>query len=347
MAALVSSQAEVPMHSIPFDEKRTNDPRTPIMLMVDDPAPIVHVYRCHHPPFMTDDGRPLLEEVPTDFVERFAEVVERWGMRGKFSIVPGMGGRGNLTGGIDGERVDEIRRWLDLVRERLAQHMDFCPEMITHNLAVDLASGKFLGVNEAVWAETQTERTLAPYITRALEMLRDAGINATGVTSPWDFGIKEEAHYQRAIVAAQRAVYGRERSWYFLHMMDRHPESRPWLAVNEPPTVLVSIPSTVNDWCWQTIHSAETGPTYLCRVADEFLTQDGRSGQIATVVAAGGWPILVTHWQSVFSNGLETGLAALDEVGRRVSEQLSDRVVWCSATEVMERTIRSCERLGG
>jgi hypothetical protein len=53
---------------------------------------------------------------------------------------------------------------------------------------------------------------------------------------------------------------------------------------------------------------------------------------------------LVTHWQSLFSNGLETGIAVLDEVGRRIQTLLADEVVWCSASEAMERTILQAER---
>ena len=37
---------------------------------------------------------------------------------------------------------------------------------------------------------------------------------------------------------------------------------------------------------------------------------------------AGGWPVLLTHWQSLYSNGLGTGLAVLEEVGRRVRASL-------------------------
>ena len=43
-----------------------------------------------------------------------------------------------------------------------------------------------------------------------------------------------------------------------------------------------------------------------------FLTPDGRGGKIREVLDAGGWPVILTHWQSLFSNGLETGLAVLD-----------------------------------
>jgi hypothetical protein len=312
------------------------------MLIVDDPAPIVHVYRCHvldthRLPPLTDDGRPLLEEIPNAVLERFIGVVERWDMRGKFSIVPGMGGRGDLVNGMDGGRKEEIREWLGLVRSRLAPHMDLCPEMITHNLALDLASGDFLPISEAEWSFQQREETLTPYVARALEMLREGGIEATGVTSPWDFGVKVEAEYQRAIAAAMKQVYRRHRSWYFLHEMG--PESRPQIVIDEPPTKLVSIPSTVTDHCWQTIHSPKGDRGYINGIADRFLSQDGSSGDVRAVLEAGGWPILVTHWQSLFSNGMQTGLAVFDEVGRRVQEHLTDEVVWCSASEVMERMI--------
>jgi hypothetical protein len=335
------------MHPIPLDPARVADPRTPIVFIVDDPAPIAHVYRCHavdvhKGPAVTRDGRPLLEDIPNDVLAHFADVIQRWGIRGKYSIVPGLGGRGDLVHGIDGGRVEEIRAWLDLARERVAPQMDFCPEMITHNLTVDLEKGGFLPLSEVEWSFSQTTETLTPYITRALEMLTAAGIEATGVTSPWDFGSKVEPAYQRAIVAAMKGVYGKDRCWYFLHM--RGPEARPELVISEPPTQLVSIPCTMNDFLWQTIDSPRTDRDYVLAIADQFLTTDGKGGAIRDSLTAGGWPILVTHWQSLFSNGLETGIAVLDEVGRRIQTLLADEVVWCSASEAMERTILQAER---
>lgn len=330
------------MHQIPLDPKRVADSRRPIMFIVDDPAPIAHVYRCHvvdvhKGPGLTRDGRPLLEDIPNDVLGHFADVIQRWGIRGKYSIVPGLGGRGDLVHGISGGRLEEIREWLDIARTRLAPQMDFCPEMITHNLTVDLEKGGFLPLSEVEWSFSQTAETLTPYITRALQMLKDADIGATGVTSPWDFGSKVEPAYQRAIIAAMKAVYGKDRSWYFLHM--KGPEARPELVVSEPPTQLVSIPCTMDDFLWQTIDSTRTDRDYVLGIADQFLTTDGKAGAIRASLTAGGWPILVTHWQSLFSNGLETGIAVLDEVGKRVQDLLRDEVVWCSGSEVMERTI--------
>jgi hypothetical protein len=74
-------------------------------------------------------------------------------------------------------------------------------------------------------------------------------------------------------------------------------------------------------------------------VADQALTRDGREGAVRRVLDAGGWPVLVTHWQSLFSNGLETGLKALDEVGRRVGATLGGAVSWSSCSELVGLTL--------
>ena len=99
----------------------------------------------------------------------------------------------------------------------------------------------------------------------------------------------------------------------------------------------MSVPATAADCFWQTIDTPRTDDDLISAVADELLTADGRAGRIRELLDAGGWPILLTHWQSLFSMGLETGLAALDEVGRRVSEHLSGEVEWLSVMEVARR----------
>lgn len=318
--------------------------KTPITLLVDDGCPLVHVYRyhwedVHHKRPETADGRPLADLVPNAFLDRFCDVVERWGLRGKFSIVPAPAGKGDVVRGVAGDP-EATRAWLATAKRRLSARFDFTPEGITHNLAVDLATGASLPEGENAWSQTQTRATLTPYLTRALSLLRDAGIDATGVTSPWVFGIKVEPEYIAAIVAAQRAVYGRTFSFYFLHMLHDRPSSRPWIARDDGESVLVSIPSTVDDLWWETINTPRADAATVGAVADRLLTADGRAGKIREVLDAGGWPVILTHWQSLFSNGLETGLAVLDELGRRVGAALGDEVAWASCMELAERTVR-------
>jgi len=317
--------------------------RVPIALLVDDSCPLVHVYRYHWEDVhkkapMTDDGRPLHDVIPNEFLDRFCDVVQRHGMAGKFSIVPAPAGLGDIVRGIEGFDPHLTQSWLHTAQTRLGDRFDFCPEGLTHNLTVDLETGAFLPVGELEWSHTQNRTTLTPYLIRELELLKAAGIDATGITSCWTFGQKVEAEYIAAIVAAQQAVYQRDFSWYFLHIWHRYPNTRPYIAYAQEGTVLVSINSTVDDFFWETINSPRTDPAYIESVTDLLLTADGQGGAIREVINAGGWPILMNHWQSFFSNGLETGLAVLDCLGERISATLADEVEWMSCQEIALRT---------
>jgi hypothetical protein len=318
--------------------------RTPITLLVDDSCPLIHVYRCHvmdvhHDPPLTKDGRQMLETIPNAFLDRYCDVVEEHGIAGKFSIVPAPGGLGDVVQGIAGHDPALTRQWLGTAQRRLGPRFDFCPEGITHNLAVNLSDGGYFDQGESDWSQTQTRETLTPYMIRQLELVRDAGIDCTGVTSPWVFGIKVEPAYVAAIVAAQQAVYNRDFSWYFLHMIYDQPDLRPWIAPDTGQQVLVSIPANVTDYWWETINSPRTDAEFINGIADRILTADGRGGRVREVLEAGGWPILLTHWQSLFSNGTGAGLAALDEVGRRVARSLGDEVEWVTCMEIARRSI--------
>jgi hypothetical protein len=317
--------------------------RAPLTLLVDDSCPQLHIYREHlvavdrRAP-ITHDGRELLDLIPNAFLDRFCDVAERWGIAGKFSIVPAPAGRGDIVRGIDGHDPASAHAWLATVRARLTARFDITPEMLTHSLAIDLERGQPVDQGEAEWSQSQSRTTLTPYLTRSLELLAQAGVDATGFTSPWNFGTRVEAEYLAAMAEAQRHVYGRRATWYFLHIWHRYPASRPYLAFAQGDTTIVSIPSTVDDWLWATIDSPRSDRAWVESIADSMLTADGRSGAIREVLDAGGWPVIMTHWQSLFSNGLETGLAALDLLGERVAASLADEVVWATCSELAART---------
>jgi hypothetical protein len=317
----------------------------PISLIVDDPCPILQVYhyQCLHRPVpspVTRAGKAVERTIPTSFLERFCDTVEQTGLRGKFSIIPAPAWRGDVVKGVDGD-LPGTRAWLDVARRRLGGRFDFCPECVTHDYAVDLDTGALSDMNECDWSQEQDRETLTRYITCALALLRDAGIDATGVTSPWVFGDQVEEDYMAAIIAAQAAVYGRRRSWYFLHMLEAHPTARPWVAHRGDDACLVSVPSNTEDVFWKSIDSGRTDAEWVDGMADELLGRDGRSGQIRDVLDLGGWPVILTHWQSLYSNGLMTGLAALRETGRRIGALLSAEVRWTSFTELMDATLEA------
>ncbi|MBE6571347.1 MAG: hypothetical protein E7656_03810 [Ruminococcaceae bacterium] len=310
--------------------------KLPITLIIDDPSPIVSVYYSHAAKRTTADGRPLIKHYPTSFLKDFCDVIEKRGIMGKFSIVPAPGNYGDIVNGIEGISMDEMHEWLEIAKSRVAPQFDIGPEMLTHNKAVDLATGKALEMRECDWATTQNFETLTPYISKALSILKEAGFECTGVTSPWDFGIQVEEEYVRAISQAMFDVYGKKNAWYFLHVLRNNPNIKPWVAYDDGDRCVVSIPSATDDVFWQTINCASTDDEYVSSVADQLITADGKRGQLIETLETGGYPMFHTHWQSLCSNGLFTGLRALDEVGKRINEHLSDRVEWMKVSDVMQ-----------
>ena len=313
--------------------------KIPVSLIVDDPAPIISVYYEHAASRTTSDGRPLIPTYPNEILDRFCDIVEKHGIKGKYSVIPMPGNKGDIVNGLEGVSRDDLDEWLDTVKTRLVPYFSICPEMLTHHKAVDLATGGALPMNERDWASTQDRTTLIPYISKALAILKDAGFSPIGVTSPWDFGIEVEDEYEAAISRAVFDTCGSNEAWFFLRQLRNVPKARPWVALSEEGRTLVSIPSTLKDCNWRTINCPDTSDEYVSRAADEILTEDGKSGEFVRVLESGGYPILLMHWQGLMSNGLGTGLRILDEVARRINLHYSDKVEWMSFEEIMRLVV--------
>ena len=152
--------------------------KIPISLIIDDPAPVISVYHEHAESPLTKDGRPLVPTFPNALLDEFCDITARWGMRGKFSVVPMPGNKGDIIRGLEGAADADIKAWIQTVQTRLLPAFSVGPEMLTHHKAVDLSTGEALPMNEMEWAATQDRTTLTPYIARALSILREAGFLA-------------------------------------------------------------------------------------------------------------------------------------------------------------------------
>lgn len=310
--------------------------KTPVSLIIDDPAPMLSVYFTHAGKDLTDDGRKFVEYYPNELLFEFCDVAEKHGLKGKFSVVPMPGNRGDIINGIEGVSKNDLDEWLFTVKKRVAGLFSVGPEMLTHNRAVDLSDGSALPMDEQEWASTKDRTELIGYIAKALSILKQAGFDPTGVTSPWRFGIEVEDEYQAAISAAVERVTGSKKAWFFLRSLRGVPNAKPWVALEEDGRTLVSIPATLSDYFWKTIDEARTDGEFVSSLADKIITEDGKGGKLVEVLETGGFPILITHWQSLMSNGLGTGIRALDETARRIEKNLSDRLEWMSFTEILD-----------
>jgi hypothetical protein len=290
---------------------------------VDDPTP------CRNPMWYEYPGAGHEAVVPLSFLERFARMIEHTGAAGKFSVVPCPGGQGRIDEEMPGISRDELDSWLRLVRERIAPRWSIGPEMLTHNRAIDLATMRLLPEREDVWAATQDEATLTRYIAHALQLLRNAGLEPSGVTSPWAFGREVEGAYADAIAAALRDVCGVTTGWYFLHSDTQasHVAQRIMRLDPAAATGLVSIVSGQRDFLWETQYGEPAS-------IDHVLAPDASSGRLADLFAGGGPIVLTTHWQSLFSNGRGTGLDALEVLCERINGAWGRRIRWTTTQEL-------------
>ena len=317
--------------------------KVPISIIIDDPAPVISVYYEHAYPTVTEDGRPLVPTYPNELLYKFCDIIERNGIKGKFSIVPMPGNKGDIVNGIEGVDPDDVKEWMDTVHARVLKNFTPCPEMLTHHKAVDLKTGEALPMNEESFSKTQTRETLTPYIAKALELHKAAGIRSVGVTSPWNFGVDVEDEYTAAISKAVYDVTGSRNAWYFLHFSTSKPNVKPWIALEEEGRTLVTMPSVIRDYIWGTISSTDTSDEYVRSIADLYITEDGQDGTIIKRIGDGCYPIFHTHWQSLMSNGLGTGLRVLDTIARRINSHLLDKVEWMSFEEIMNYVIDNKE----
>lgn len=336
--AAVSAATNAPLNDVLSGAQSKTIPLT---LIIDDPAPCIQVYWWHVAERQNTDkptlksGEPILRDVPVTFASEVADVLQRRGIKGKFSVLPYPAGLGSIAHGFQGYPRADVERWLAIVRRKIAPRMDITPEILTHTKAIDLATHKLLSENERQWSTHQTAETLTPYIAEALRILKSVDLPATGVTSPWDFGGQVEPEYQRAIMNAQQQVNGRRQTWYFLHQSGEL-SFQSKVVRREGDGWLVSIVSQCPDVFWQTLETKETSEAYVRSVADQLLTENGQRGRAADLFRAGTPIVMLAHWQSLFSNGRKTGLRVLDEVGRRVQTAWGSRVRWVTCFELAQ-----------
>ncbi len=309
--------------------------KIPVSLFIDDGAPRIHIYRYHVRDGVTPSGLVLKENIPNSFLDAFCDVVEKHGIRGKLSIVPMAACRGDIINGFPPFPDNETHAWIETVNRRLSGAFSFSPEMLTHLDTYDIKNGGFLPVWEKQWAASQTRETLRPYVTKAISMLRDAGIRAVGSSSPWFFGAEVEDDYTAAISDAVYDVWGVKTAWVFVNARFGEKNVRPWTVFNDGDRRTITVPATSGDTLWDTweVPEKDITPALISSIADRILTEDGESGDFAVNIKNNSSPVMLHHWQSMYSNGSLLGLRALELAVSRINRIYGDRIEWMSAEE--------------
>lgn len=323
--------------------------RTPLSLIVDDSCPVLnlapywieqrHAWRREHRPNTAPEEwegdiskvASLPRNIPSDFAAKWGEWCGEQGIKGKFSIIPMPAGVGRIDQRLEGFSDAELHGWLQVARETIGPNFDLTPEMLTHTHVVDLHTlNPTSEWEQAEWVEPPVE-PLTEYITLAMQILKNVGIECEGVTSPGAFGKRREEAYARATLDAALQVNGNARPFYFLWLKhDEMPDVPLWHVEKEEGVAIASIVSCAGDWFggW-TGYDNPGNP-------DLFLTHDLQGGRLPPVLAQERPCVLVGHWPGFYFGGDEIGFKVLCEVKRRLDSFDPDgtRTLWMKTSEI-------------
>ncbi|MCC7146752.1 MAG: hypothetical protein IT443_09920 [Phycisphaeraceae bacterium] len=309
-------------------------PRLAASLLVDDGSP-VNLMVSHHP----GGGHRYL--IPHTLTVRFASLCRKFGVRGKFSIVPMPLGLGRLDGQILGVPPRHLARFRAIARKGIAPNFDITPELLTHLFAINPKTGGAWHLFEDLWVEQASVGSIADLLAMALVILKNAGLPANGVTSPWMTGENNEADYAQAIGQAQWLVHRRKLTWYMLHVQENGPPRQPVVTSRHAQRGqnVVMVPANTGDLWWNTqfAHSPREAKQIAADGLDKLLSADGRSGRLREVFDAGGPLTILTHWQSLFSNGSAAGLWGLEQLLGRMKKTFGSRIQWVRCSELARR----------
>ena len=166
------------------------------------------------------------------------------------------------------------------------------------------------------WSVGKSADEMADYLGYALRILKNAGLECEGVTTPGGFGNRSRPALARATLEACRDVFAAEIPHYFRHLFtdDRSVAPRVEYAsgLDGPdPRCVVSIIGCTGDWFggWDGLEPA-TSTSSSPRTAG--------AGGCPEVIARGEPAIMVCHWPGIYFNGEEVGFNIFKEVVRRL-----------------------------
>ena len=347
----------------PADGVKVLNPRgrVPVSHLIDDSTCLVNLAHFCIPQFaqvfpngMKQDWRKLPREIPDAFVRKFGEWCHENGVKGKYSVIPFPA----MVGWVDREMPGWTKRQLEaslaLLRDVMSKDWDFTPEMVTHTRVIDPKSGRALepydesNMENWAWSQKRSVDELAEYIAYALRPLKNAGIDATGVTSPGGFGGKNLPNYSKAVLQACRDVFKTEIPFYLKKVNTDDKSVAPEVLTasgldGDNPSCVVSIIGCTGDWFggWDGLEPGHV---------DKFITEDFKGGRLPQVIARGEPAVMVSHWPGMYFNGEEIGFNIFKEIVKRLHAAY-DNLIWMKFSELgrywAAKELTKIEKSGG
>jgi len=333
--ASASSTSAARAEGAPAPARASASAKIPFSLIIDDGSPV-------DPLFYEIPGYETPFLVPRAFTQRVADTFDKYDLRGKLTIIPMPSCLGRLDQSLKRVPAEHLQDFLQVVRERIQPRFDITPEFLTHLRAYDLKKGQYQHIFEDVWITGAPPEEIVEYFVLAFTILKNVGLNATGITSPWDSGIDVEKKYAQALAEAQSKVFGRELTWYFLYVSEWGGPRQCSIEYDDPSRHLlaVSVPANTTDIFWSMeLPTRAERVQFISHGIDRLLSADGRTGRIRQLIDSGYPVVLVTHWQSLYTQGTGLGLEGLATLAERIRNVFGNSLEWVSCSERAKRFV--------
>lgn len=318
--------------------------RVPVNLIIDDSTCLVNLAHFAIPQFAEvfpnnykQDWRKLPREIPDSFVREFADYCTEHGVKGKYSIVPYPACVGWVDRDMPGWSKKELLDSLDLVRKEITPNWDIHPEMVSHTWVINTKTGRpYEERSERFmenwrWTDGKSVDELTDYLSYALRVLKQAGLQCEGITTPGGFGNRALKELSLASLQSCRDVYNAEIPHYFRHLYTGSEsvvprvENAKHLGTDHPECV-VSIIGCTGDWFggWDGLEIGHV---------DQFITADLKSGRMVEVIDRGEPACMVCHWPGIYCNGEKFGFQILKDIVARLHEKY-DNLIWMKLSEL-------------
>ena len=313
--------------------------KIPFSLIIDDGAPV-------DPLFYELPGYETPFLVPAKFTRKVADTFDRFDLRGKFTIIPMPSCLGRIDQSLKRVPQEHLLEFLKLMRERVSTRFDITPEFLTHLSSYDLKTATYRRhMYEDTWITQATKEEIVEYFTLAFQILRNVGIESTGITSPWVSGIDVEDKYAQSLADAQWNIFKRKLTWYFLYAAsDREKPYQCNVKYKNPERgqVVVSVPANAGDIFWSMdLTDKKDRPKFIKEGIDRLVSPDGKTGRIRQLIDSGYPVVIVTHWQSLYTQGTGLGLEGLSVLAERIQKVFGTSFEWVTCSEMAKRYAES------
>jgi hypothetical protein len=208
--------------------------------------------------------------------------------------------------------------------------------MITHRQTMDLKTGRLLDMPEWEWSRKQSARTLTAYISRAAGMLENVGLRTNGVTSPVDFGKKNDRNYARAVATAGQRL-GQNTTWYYLSNDLAAPAPQPkitYLSSDNKRCAMDMLSCSNDKLLSEIVGQRKIAVNRIKPLAGMYISADGQSGRLPEVINHGGYCVFHTHWWALHNHGQQRGFRVYELILGRLRRFYGPRMLWMKCSEI-------------